>query len=76
MPIPRRLVPGNKRLCGGGASQDNTMPSAVELVAAIAAANDKLVTLVWQQAEAKEREDQEERDATVGSLSFRVSCFG
>ena len=32
------------------------MLSAAELTAAMAAANDKLVTLVQQQAEAKERE--------------------
>ena len=52
------------------------MPSSVELAAAIAAANDTLVALVQQQADVKEREEQEERDAAVGSLSFRVSGFG
>ena len=45
-------------------------------MAAIAAANDNLVTLVWQQAEAKEQEEREERAAAVGSFSFRVSGFG
>ena len=35
------------------------MPSVVELVAAIAAANKNLATLIQQQAQAKEREEQE-----------------
>ena len=48
------------------------MPSSVEL----AAANDTLGALVQQQANVKEREEQEERDTAIGSLSFRVSGFG
>ena len=44
------------------------MPSVVELAAAIAAANDSLVALVQQQAEVKEQEEQEARDAAVGSV--------
>ena len=51
------------------------MPSAAELTAAIAAANDALATLVQQQAEAKVQEEQEAKDAAVGSL-VRVSGFG
>ena len=43
------------------------MPSAAELVAAIAAANDSLVDLIRQQAQAKEQEEQEARNAAVGS---------
>ena len=66
MPIPRRLVLGNKRRRGGGANQDSDMPSAAELAAAIAAANDSLADLIRQQAEAKERE-QEARDTAIGS---------
>ena len=44
------------------------MPSAVELMAAIVAANDNLAALVQQQAKAKEHKEQEARDAAVGSL--------
>ena len=54
MPIPWHLVPRNKRQCGGGANQDSDMPSAAELVAAIAAANNSLADLIWQQAQVKE----------------------
>ena len=43
------------------------MPSAAELMVAIAVANDSLADLIWQQAQAKEQEEQEARDATVGS---------
>ena len=46
------------------------MPSVVELAAAIAAANKNLVTLVQQQAQVKEREEQEAKDATIGSFSL------
>ena len=46
---------------------EGDMPSAVELVAAIAAANDSLADLIWQQAQVKEREEQEAKDAAVGS---------
>ena len=67
MPIPRHLVPGNKRQRRGKANQDSDMPSAAELMAAIAVANDSLVDLIWQQAKVKEREEQEARDAAVGS---------
>ena len=66
MPIPQRLVLRNKRQCGG-ADQDSDMPSAAELAAAIAAANNSLADLIWQQAQVKEREEQEAKDATVGS---------
>ena len=48
------------------------MPSAVELTAAIAAANDSLVDLIWQQAQVKEREEQEEKDATIGSFRLGI----
>ena len=68
MPVPRHLVLGNKRRRGGGADQDRDMPSTAELVAAIAVANDSLADLIWQQAQAKEREEQEAKDATIGSL--------
>ena len=71
MPVPRRLVLGNnKRWRGGRADQDSDMPSAAELMAAIAVANDSLVDLIWQQAQAKEREEQEAKDATIGSLEI------
>ena len=74
MPVPQHLVLRNKRRCGGGADQDSDMPSTAELMAAIAAANDTLATLVQQQAhvkereeqEAKEQEEQEVKDAAVG----------
>ena len=80
MPVPRRLVPRNKRRHGEEANQDSEMPSAVELAAAIAMANANLATLVQQQAEATEREVKEAkeakeaedakdtRDAAIGSL--------
>ena len=46
------------------------MPSAcaAELTAAIAVANDNLAALVQQQANVKEREEQEAKDAAVGSV--------
>ena len=68
MPIPWHLVPRNKRWHGGGADQDSDMPSAVELAAAIAVANDSLADLVWQQAQVKGWEEQEVKEAAVGSL--------
>ena len=77
VPVPRHLVPRNKRRCGEEADQDSDMPSAAELAAAIAMANANLVTLVQQQAEATEREAKEvkdvkdvkdARDTAVGSL--------
>ena len=49
------------------------MLSAVELVAAVVAANDNLVNLVQQQAQVKEqeeREEQEVKDAAIGSLNL------
>ena len=51
------------------------MPSVVELAAAIAAANKNLVTLVQQQAQAKEREEQEAKDATVGSFRLGIGFW-
>ena len=54
VPVPRRLVPRNKRRRGEEADQDSDMPSAAELAAAIAMANANLATLVQQQAEATE----------------------
>ena len=72
VPVPWRLVLRNKRRRGGGADQDSDMPSAVELVAAITAAiavaNDSLADLVQQQAQVKELEEQEAKEAAVGSL--------
>ena len=44
------------------------MPSAAELAVAIVAANNGLAALVQQQAEAKEREEQEARDTAIGSV--------
>ena len=41
------------------------MPSVAELAVGIAAANDSLAALVQQQAEVKEREEQEVRDAAI-----------
>ena len=73
VPVPQRLVPRNKRQHGGGADQDSDMPSTAELVAAIAAANNSLVDLIWQQAQVKEREEQEVKDATtVGSFRLGI----
>ena len=46
------------------------MPSTAELMAAIAAANDTLATLVQQQAQAKEQEEQEVKDTTISSFSL------
>ena len=47
------------------------MPSAVDLTAAVAVAiplaNDHLVALVRQQAEVKEWEEREAKEATIGS---------
>ena len=40
----------------------------VELSAAIVAVNNSLVALVQQQAGAKEQEEQEVRDAAIGSV--------
>ena len=54
MPVHWHLVLRNKRQHGGGADQDSDMPSTAELVAAIMAANNSLVDLIWQQAQAKE----------------------
>ena len=71
MPVPRCLVPRNKRRHGEEADQDSDMPSAADLAAAIATANANLATLVQQQAEATEREAKEAkdaRDAAVGNL--------
>ena len=78
MPVPQHLVLRNKGRRRGGADQDSDMPSAVELTAAIAVANDALATLVWQQAQAKEREEQEvkeleeqeAKDTPMGSFSL------
>ena len=76
MPVPWHLVPRNKRRHGGGADQDSNMPSAVELTAAIAAANDSLVDLIWQQAQVKEREEQEVKDAAaVGSFRLGIGFW-
>ena len=44
------------------------MLSAAELAAAVVVANDNLATLVQQQAEAKEWEEQEAKEAATGSL--------
>ena len=44
------------------------MPSAAELTAAMAVANDNLVALVRQQAKAKDWEEREPKEATIGSL--------
>ena len=57
----------NKRQCGGGAGQDSTMPSIAELTAAVVVANDNLADLVQQQAKAKDWEEREAREATIGS---------
>ena len=75
MPVPQHLVPRNKRRRGGGADQDSDMPSVGELTAAIAAANENLVTLVQQQAQAKEREEQEVKDTTIGSFRLGIGFW-
>ena len=75
VPVPQCLVPRNKRQCGGGADQDSDMPSTAELTAAIAAANDSLADLIRQQAQAKEREEQEAKDATVGSFRLGIGFW-
>ena len=75
VPVPQRLVLGNKRRHRGGADQDSDMPSAAELVAAIAAANDSLADLIWQQAQAKEQEEQEAKDAAVGSFRLGIGFW-
>ena len=75
MPVPQCLVPRNKRRCGGGADQDSDMPSAAELAAAIAAANDSLADLIRQQAQAKEREEQEAKDAAIGSFRLGIGFW-
>ena len=51
------------------------MPSAAELVAAIAAANNSLADLIWQQAQVKEREEQEAKDATIGSFRLGIGFW-
>ena len=43
------------------------MPSATELMATMATANTNLAILVQQQAEAKDQEEKEAREATIGS---------
>ena len=75
MPVPQRLVPRNKRWRGGGADQDSDMSSTAELIAAIAAANDSLVDLIRQQAQAKEQEEQEVKDAAVGSFRLGIGFW-
>ena len=75
VPIPQHLVLRNKRQCRGGANQDSDMPSTAELMAAIAAANDSLADLIQQQAQAKEREEQEAKDATVGSFRLGIGIW-
>ena len=73
VPVPRHLVLGNKRQHGGGADQDSDMPSAAELVAAIAAANDSLADLIRQQAQATERE--EAKDTAIGSFRLGIGFW-
>ena len=67
VPVPRCLVPRNKRRHGGGADQDSDMPSTMELVAAIVAANDSLVDLIRQQDQAK--------DTAVGSFRLGIGFW-
>ena len=43
------------------------MPSTAELTAAVVTVNTNLVILVQQQAEAKDREEKEVREANIGS---------
>ena len=47
------------------------MLSAAELAAAMAVANKNLAVLVQQQAEAKDWEEKEAREAAIGSLVSR-----
>ena len=68
MPIPWHLAPKIKGDTEVGQVRIVPMPSAAELAVAIAAANNSLAALVQQQAEAKEREEQEARDTAVGSV--------
>ena len=75
MPVPRHLVLRNKRWHRGGADQDSDMPSVAELAAAIAVANETLVTLVQQQAQAKEREEQEAKNAAIGSFRLGIGFW-
>ena len=51
------------------------MPSAAELAAAIAAANDSLADLIWQQAQVKEQAEQEAKDAAVGSFRLGIGFW-
>ena len=54
------------------------MTSAAELTAAIAAANNSLVDLIRQQAQAKEQEEQEEqevKDAAIGSFRLGIGFW-
>ena len=51
------------------------MPSAVELAAAIVAANENLATLVQQQAQVKEREEQEAKDTAIGSFRLGIGFW-
>ena len=51
------------------------MPSMGELTAAIAVANENPTTLIQQQVQAKEREEQEAKDATVGSCRLGVGFW-
>ena len=75
VPVPWRLVLRNKRWHRGGADQDSDMPSAAELAAAIAVANNSLADLIWQQAQVKEREEQEAKDATIGSFRLGIGFW-
>ena len=75
VPVPQHLVPRNKRWHGGGADQDSNMPSTAELAAAIVAANDSLVDLIREQAQAKEREEQEVKDAAIGSFRLGIGFW-
>ena len=51
------------------------MPSTAELAAAIVAANDSLVDLIREQAQAKEREEQEAKDAAIGSFRLGIGFW-
>ena len=48
------------------------MPSTAELTAAVAVANDNLAALVRQQAEVKDWEEREAKEASIGSLGSRL----